>query len=40
MAIEVAWTADVEYALLARTSDGWWITSTVWRWADGHGPRA
>ena len=30
----------VEYALLARTSDGWPITSTLWRWADCHGPRA
>jgi putative lumazine-binding protein len=30
----------VEYALLARTADGWRITSTLWRWADGHGPRA
>jgi hypothetical protein len=30
----------VEYALLARTGDGWRITSTLWRWADGHGPRA
>jgi len=30
----------IEYALLARTSDGWRITSTLWRWADGHGPRA
>jgi hypothetical protein len=30
----------VEYALLARTSDGWKITSTLWRWAAGHGPRA
>jgi hypothetical protein len=30
----------VEYALLARTSDGWQITSTLWRWADGNGPRA
>jgi hypothetical protein len=29
----------VEYALLARTSDGWRITSTLWHWADGHGPR-
>ena len=29
-----------EYALLARTSDGWRITGTLWRWADGHGPRA
>jgi|SRR6185369_5794504 hypothetical protein len=29
----------VEYALLARTSTGWRITSTLWRWADGHGPR-
>ncbi len=30
----------VEYALLARTSDGWRITGTLWRWAAGHGPRA
>lgn len=29
----------VEYALLARTADGWRITSTLWRWAEGHGPR-
>jgi hypothetical protein len=33
-------TVYVEYALLARTSDGWRITGTLWRWADGHGPRA
>ena len=30
----------IEYALLARTEAGWRITSTLWRWADGHGPRA
>ena len=30
----------VEYVLLARTGEGWRITSTLWRWADGHGPRA
>ena len=30
----------VEYALLARTSHGWRITSTLWHWADGQGPRA
>ena len=30
----------VEYALLARTGDGWRITGTLWRWADGSGPRA
>jgi Putative lumazine-binding len=30
----------VEYALLARTSDGWRITDALWRWADGNGPRA
>ena len=30
----------VEYALLARTRDGWKITGTLWRWATGHGPRA
>ncbi len=29
----------VEYALLARTSDGWRITGTLWRWTAGHGPR-
>jgi Putative lumazine-binding len=29
----------VEYALLARTSDGWRITGTLWHWAPGHGPR-
>jgi hypothetical protein len=33
-------TVYVEYALLARTSDGWRITGTLWRWADGNGPRA
>ncbi len=32
-------TVYVEYALLARTADGWRITSTLWRWAEGHGPR-
>lgn len=30
----------VEYAFLARTRDGWRITGTLWRWAEGHGPRA
>lgn len=30
----------VEYALLARTRAGWKITSTLWHWATGHGPRA
>ena len=30
----------VEYALLTRTGDGWRITSTLWHWATGHGPRA
>ena len=33
-------TVYVEYALLVRTTDGWRITDTVWRWAEGHGPRA
>jgi hypothetical protein len=28
-----------EYALLVRTSQGWRITATLWRWATGHGPR-
>jgi hypothetical protein len=30
----------VEYALLARTADGWRITATLWHWAEGHGPRS
>jgi hypothetical protein len=30
----------VEYVLLARTGEGWRITSTLWRWSDGNGPRA
>jgi hypothetical protein len=30
----------VEFVLLARTSEGWRITGTLWRWAPGHGPRA
>jgi len=28
----------VEFVLLARLADGWKITGTLWRWADGHGP--
>jgi hypothetical protein len=30
----------VELLLLARTGDGWRITSALWRWATGHGPDA
>ena len=30
----------VEFVLLARLADRWRITGTLWRWADGHGPRA
>ncbi|MFL5679959.1 MAG: nuclear transport factor 2 family protein [Chloroflexota bacterium] len=30
----------VEYLLLARTGEGWKITSALWRWATGNGPRA
>lgn len=30
----------VEYALMVRTGDGWRITGALWRWAEGHGPRA
>lgn len=30
----------VEYVHLAATPDGWRIVNTLWRWADGHGPRA
>lgn len=33
-------TVYIELLLLARTDDGWQITSTLWRWATGHGPRA
>ena len=29
----------VEFVLLARLADGWRITSALWRWADGRGPR-
>jgi hypothetical protein len=28
-----------ELVLLVRTAEGWRITSTVWHWAAGHGPR-
>jgi putative lumazine-binding protein len=38
--VSVHSTVYVEYALLARTSDGWRITGTLWRWATGNGPRA
>jgi hypothetical protein len=30
----------VEYLHLVRTPDGWRIINALWRWADGHGPRA
>lgn len=30
----------IEYALLVRTGAGWRITGALWRWAEGHGPRA
>jgi hypothetical protein len=30
----------VEYVHLAATPDGWRVVNTLWRWADGHGPRA
>lgn len=30
----------VEFLLLARTEQGWQITGALWRWAEGHGPRA
>jgi len=33
-------TVYVELVLLARTRTGWRITSTLWRWATGHGPSA
>jgi hypothetical protein len=29
-----------ECLLLVRATDGWRILSAVWRWADGHAPRA
>ena len=30
----------VDYLHLIETGDGWKIVNAVWRWADGHGPRA
>ena len=30
----------VDYLHLIETEDGWKIVNAVWRWADGHGPRA
>lgn len=30
----------VDYLHLIRTPDGWRIINALWRWADGHGPRA
>jgi hypothetical protein len=30
----------VDYVHLIETPDGWRIINAVWRWADGHGPRA
>jgi hypothetical protein len=30
----------VDFLHLVRTPDGWQIVNALWRWADGHGPRA
>ena len=30
----------VDYIHLIETPEGWRIINAVWRWADGHGPRA
>ena len=30
----------VDYLHLVETPDGWRIINALWRWADGHGPRA
>lgn len=30
----------VDHLHLVETPDGWKIVNAVWRWADGHGPRA
>ena len=30
----------VDYLHLIETPDGWKIVNALWRWADGHGPRA
>ena len=30
----------VDLLHLIKTSDGWQIINALWRWADGHGPRA
>jgi hypothetical protein len=41
MASVIASTAYyVEYLHLVETSDGWRIINALWRWAEGHGPRA
>jgi len=29
-----------EYLHLVETPDGWKIVNGLWRWSDGHGPRA
>ena len=29
-----------EYLHLVETPDGWQIVNALWRWSDGHGPRA
>ena len=30
----------VDLLHLIKTPDGWQIINALWRWADGHGPRA
>jgi Putative lumazine-binding len=30
----------LEYLHLVETPDGWRIVNALWRWSDGHGPRA
>ena len=29
-----------EYLHLVETPDGWRVVNALWRWSDGHGPRA
>jgi hypothetical protein len=41
IASAVAYTDHyVDYLHLIETAEGWKIINAVWRWADGHGPRA
>ncbi len=40
MASVTVWAEHYFYLHLIRTPEGWRIINALWRWADGHGPRA